>query len=116
MALSGFDAEVVRHLNLDDLLYGGFSAGAVVVPQCLKGIELMDDQDVVPDGYTKEIVWNGPGLIDFSIVPLFHSDHPEAPMAALAVDYFTERNLPFKTLADGDAIVRSGDTVEVLRD
>ena len=116
MALSGFDAEVIRSLNSDDLMYGGFSAGAVVVPPSLKGIDLMDDPGVVPDGYTAAVVWSGLGLIDFSIVPHFRSDHPETQVAELAADYFTEHGIPFKTLADGDVIVKSGNTIEILCD
>jgi dipeptidase E len=65
-------------------------------------------------GIQRAVVWSGLGLIDFSIVPHFRSDHPETQVAELAVDYFTEHGIPFKTLADGDVIVRSGDSIEIL--
>jgi len=116
MAHSGFDAEVVRRLNSDDLMYGGFSAGAVVAPSSLRGIDLMDDPHSVPEGYPPEVIWNGLGVIDFSIVPHFRSNHPEAPMAEVAKDYFEKYGLPFKTLMDGDAVLRYGDTIKILRD
>lgn len=115
MALSGFDVEVVDRLRSDDLMYGGFSAGAVIAAPSLDGIHLMDDPNDVPEGYSPEVVWNGLDLINFSIVPHFQSSHPEAPMADIAKDYFEKRNIRFETLADGDVLLRSGETAEILR-
>lgn len=63
MALSGFDAELVRLLRSDDLIYGGFSAGAVVAARTLHGIHLMDNPHDVPDGYLSAVIWNGLGWI-----------------------------------------------------
>ena len=115
MALSGFDTEIVRRLRADQLAYGGFSAGAIVATPTLRGIHLMDDPVVVPEGYPPETVWTGLGLVDFSIVPHWRSDHPEAATAEKAVAYVEQHSVHHECLADGDVVVRSGDDIEVLR-
>lgn len=115
MALSGFDIEIVRRLHADELAYGGFSAGAVVMAPSLRGIHLMDDINKVPDGYTPEVIWDGVQLIDFAIVPHYRSDHPEAAAAEAAKAYFEENEIDHEVLADGDVIVCSGADIQVLR-
>src|SRR5690606_10768500 len=75
MKQSGFDDLIVDMLDRDDIVYGGFSAGAVVAAPTLRGIELIDDPAEVPAGYEAEPIWDGLGLIDYSIVPHFRSPH-----------------------------------------
>jgi len=114
MALSGFDIAATQHLETGNIAYGGFSAGAVVAAPSLRGIDLMDGPDKVPDGYQKEVVWNGLNWIDFSIVPHFQSDHPEAEEANLAKDFFANNGIPYRTLADGEVIFGEAESLEVL--
>ena len=87
---------------------GGFSAGAVVATPTLRGIELMDDPTQIVEGYPETVVWEGLGLVDFSIVPHFRSNHPETLLAESAVRYLDERQMPFKALKDGDVWVQDG--------
>lgn len=68
----------------------------------------MDSPHQVAEGYGSEIIWDGLGLVDFSIVPHYRSDHPEAPAAELAAQYFTESRIPFRTLRDGDVLIQDG--------
>lgn len=102
---SGF-AEIIREmLAADTISYGGFSAGAVVAAPTLRGIDLMDDPTQLADGYPKEVVWEGMGLVDFSIVPHYRSEHPEAPAAEKAVAYMNANQLPYRALSDGEVFV-----------
>ncbi|MFK0163056.1 Type 1 glutamine amidotransferase-like domain-containing protein [Rhizobium sp. NPDC090279] len=114
MRQSGFDNLILKFLREDAIVYGGFSAGAVVATATLKGIDLMDDPHELVAGYDPTITWEGLGLVDFSIVPHYRSDHGEAEAAERAVAYFEERSLPFRAIRDGDAIVVEGDTISVL--
>ncbi len=105
MAQSGLDRILRERVTAGTLIYGGWSAGSVVAGPTLQGIEMMDDPHVLVDGYVPEPVWEGLGLVDFSIVPHFQSDHPEAEAAARTVAWMTERGLPFRALRDGEAVV-----------
>lgn len=105
MAGSGLDAILRERLGRGDLIYGGWSAGAVVACPDLRGIELMDDPGVIAPGYAEAPVWEGLGLIDHWIVPHYRSDHPEAPAAERVVARFRKEGLPFHPLRDGEAIL-----------
>ena len=52
MQASGFDDVITRMLDKDQIVYGGFSAGAVVAAPSLCGMHLMDDPNEVPRGTT----------------------------------------------------------------
>jgi dipeptidase E len=105
MRQSGLDALLRERVAARNLIYGGWSAGSVVAGPTLRGIDLMDDPGVVTDGYDPAPVWDGLGLVDYSIVPHFQSDHPEAEAAARAVEWLREAKLPFKALRDGESLV-----------
>lgn len=116
MRESGFDRIIGDLLEERDLVYAGWSAGAVVTAPDLRGIDLMDEPRVSGVGYPPgDVIWDGLGLIDFAIVPHFNSDHPESPSASLAANYLAKEGIPFQTLQDGDVVIRNGDTTEVLR-
>lgn len=105
MKQSGFDDVITGMLERDEIVYGGFSAGAVVATPTLRGIELMDDPAEVPAGYDPEVVWDGLGLIDHSVVPHFRSPHPESAAAERAVRHMMSRGMRYRALRDGEVIV-----------
>ncbi len=105
MKQSGFDDVITGMLDNDEIVYGGFSAGAVVAAPSLEGIHLMDDPDEAPPGYCRETIWDGLGLIDHAIVPHFRSAHPEAGAAEKAVRHLCSRGLRYRALRDGEVII-----------
>ncbi len=105
MKASGFDDVITRMLDNDQIVYGGFSAGAVVAAPSLAGIQLMDDADEVPAGYDHEPVWDGLGLIDHAIVPHFRSPHPETAAAERTTRHLSGQGLRYRALRDGEVIV-----------
>lgn len=105
MRQSGLDEILKRRVPSGELIYGGWSAGAVVAGPSLRGIDLMDEPYVVADGYAAAPVWEGLALVDFSIVPHFESDHPEAEAAARAHAYMTAEKMPHRALRDGEVII-----------
>lgn len=60
---SGFD-KVLRRIINENLVYGGESAGAVLVGSTLHGIEHLDDPKLAP-----EVMWDGIGLLEYGIIP-----------------------------------------------
>lgn len=103
--LSGFD-DIIRGLaGHKDILYGGYSAGICILAPTLKGLDLMDDPSARPYGENYETIWEGLGLIDYSIVPHYKSDHPESEAASRVVEFMIENKMPFKALRDGEAII-----------
>jgi len=105
MRQSGLEAILGREVPAGGLVYGGWSAGAVVAGPTLRGLELMDDPAVVAEGYDLEPIWEGLGLVDFSLVPHFGSDHPDAEAAARAAEWLAGRGMPHRTLRDGEVVV-----------
>jgi len=114
IAQSGFDEAITDLLAADEIVYGGFSAGACVVTPSLMGIDLCDDPEVVPEGYQEEVIWDGLGLVDYSIVPHYKSDHPESAVLDETATFLEDRGMPFKTLRDGEVIVVDGESEELL--
>jgi dipeptidase E len=105
---SGLD-EVLKELAKgDDVVYGGYSAGVCVIAPTLKGVELVDDPTIVPDGYQKEIVWDGIGLVDFSFAPHYQSDHAESSVVEEMIDFYKKNAMPFRALKDGEVIIQTG--------
>lgn len=111
---SGLDDILARRLAADSLVYGGWSAGACVAGSTLRGLHLMDDPRALAPGYDPEVVWEGMGLVDFAVVPHFASAHPEAAAASRAAAYLADHAIAYRTLCDGEAILRQGERAEVV--
>jgi dipeptidase E len=62
---SGAEAVIPELLRTDAIVYGGYSAGVDIMQPHLHGIELVDDPNIVPEGYDKEIIWECLGLIPY---------------------------------------------------
>lgn len=66
----------------------------------------MDDPNADPYNYGSTI-WDGVGLIDFMPVPHWDTpEHPESHLMYSVVDYLKQNKLPFKTLKDGEVIIK----------
>lgn len=103
MRLAKFDEEVQELLRAGKIAYGGYSAGAVVAGNSLRGIDLVDRIDDFPRDYPKtEIIYDGLALVPYTVVPHWRSNHPESPIIEKVVQYLEEEGLPFKALSDGD--------------
>ena len=114
MQYSNFDRAINPLVQDESIVYAGFSAGSVAATQTLRGIEIVDDPKQVPVDYRNEVVWDGLGFVNFSIAPHYKSDHPESAAMDKVVDYFEDNTMPFKAISDGQAIVVSGDQIEIV--
>ncbi len=113
MKYSDFDKLIVPLVQNGSIVYAGFSAGSVIATKTLKGIELVDDPLQIPPNYNEEIIWDGLGLVDFSLAPHYKSDHPESAGIDKVVAYFEENSIHFKAISDGQAIIVSDDQIEI---
>ncbi|HEX8288077.1 MAG TPA: Type 1 glutamine amidotransferase-like domain-containing protein [Pyrinomonadaceae bacterium] len=114
MKQSGFDVTITDLLLEDKIVYGGFSAGVVVLSPSLRGLEIIDDPFDVSDDYESETLWDGLGIIDFSIGVHYQSNHPESRRINEVVEYYKEHNIPYKTLRDGEVLIKKGNNFESL--
>ncbi len=113
MKSSGFN-KVIKPLLEDELVYAGYSAGPVAATPDFHGIENVDDPNIVPDGYSKDIVWQGLGLIDYYLAPHYRSEHPESEAIENTIEYFKKHKMKYKTLIDGQAIVIKDNVTEIM--
>lgn len=107
MKYSGFDELINERLSDKDFVYAGYSAGICVLAPTLRGLDLCDEPELTPEGYEKKTIWEGLGIIPYSIAPHYLSDHPESLAVENVVKYFEENNIPHKTLHDGEVIIES---------
>ena len=103
--MSGADTILKEMIQTDSVVYGGYSAGIDLLIPNLRGAELVDDPDTVPDGYDKEIVWECLNVLSYSVAPHYKSDHPESSDIDKSVEYMIDHHVPFIALRDGEAIV-----------
>lgn len=114
MKESGFDYEIIEALKKDVLVYGGFSAGVVVLSPDLHGLDITDNPHEVPAGYSKEIIWEGLGILDFSVAVHYQSDHSESALTDKEIEYYKAHNIPYKTLRDGQVMIRNQEDFQVI--
>jgi dipeptidase E len=105
MKLSGFDNILKNLIEKSNILYGGYSAGVCVLAPTLKGMDLIDDLTAKPYGDKSEVIWDGLGVLSYSIIPHYRSDHPESKNAEKVVEYMIENKIPFIALKDGEVII-----------
>lgn len=115
MRMSSFDSAIKDLVTNETMVYGGFSAGSCVATQTLKGIELVDNPEQMPEGYDKETIWEGLGFVDFSIAPHYRSNHPESEQIEKVVQYFEKNKMPYRALHDGEVIVINGVDVKLVK-
>ena len=96
------------------IVYGGYSTGVVILTPSLHGIELVDPKDDIAEGYEKEVIWDGLGLLDYAVAPHYKSDHPESEAINKCVEYMIDHHMPFVALHDGEVIIVEGNEQEVL--
>lgn len=117
MQASGLDKILIKLLNEDKIMYGGWSAGACVTAPSLHGIEHGDrpQPDIVPDNYpNKETVWEGLNLVPFMVVPHFGSIR-FGKSASDSARYLDKHHIENRKLKDGQVIIINGNKEEFLK-
>jgi dipeptidase E len=112
---SGFYKIIKDMLLKDEIVYAGFSAGVVILSKSLKGLEIVDDPNIVPEGYKKDFSWDGLGILDYHIAVHYKSDHSESVSMDKEIEFYKENNIPYQTLKDGEVIVINGKETKFFR-
>ena len=112
-AYSGLDTLLLNALKTTDMVYGGSSAGSIIMTKTLHGTEHGDDPYLVPAGYKEEIIWDGQGMVYPQLVPHFQADWFGDEAQAM-VDYFEQTGLKYETLKDGEVYLVDGELEEKL--
>jgi dipeptidase E len=106
-------ADLVRK---NEIVLGGESAGAIIMGPTLKYSEVDTDEDspnYIPEGYDKEVIWEGLNFVDYVPVP-----HYQTP-GYIGIDDFIKNlekeKIPYKTMTDDQAILINGDKEEFLK-
>jgi len=102
---SGVDEWLKEQRGNKDLVYAGYSAGVCVLSPSLKGLDIVDNPNTIPEGYSKDTVWDGLGLVSFAFAPHYMSNHPEAEAVSRLVEYDKKSGIEYKALQDGEVIV-----------
>lgn len=110
---SGFGTLLQNALKSTDMVYGGSSAGSIIMTKTLRGTEKGDDPYLIPSGYNDEIIWDGLGLVYPQLVPHYQSQWWSNEAQAM-VDYFEHNDLKYETLRDGEVYIVDGDKEEKL--
>jgi len=106
MKLSGLDNILIEYNSAKkDFFYMGYSAGICVLTPTLRGIELVDPIDNSLHSQQSDLIWEGLGILDFSIAPHYRSDHHESEMIEKLVEYYIENKILFKALKDGEVLI-----------
>ena len=113
MRASGFDGVIHGLLAQDALVYGGFSAGAIVTAPSLRGLDLMDDPTVGTFG-DETVSYEGLNLFPKTVVPHVASGHRDSPGSDRAAQWLTAQGTPFVGLQDGQVITVDGDATTLL--
>jgi dipeptidase E len=114
MKQSGFDVAIVVLLERDRIVYSGFSAAAVIASSTLRALDRVSDPAEIPPGYDPAVVWDGLGILPFSLVVHFQSDHPESDAVGHEVEFYERHQMPYRTLRDGEAFVMHGTRSEIV--
>lgn len=115
---SGLDKILISLLKENKILYGGWSAGAMIMTPDLKGADWSEEDrpHIIPKGYdqNQKVIWKGLGLVPFYIAPHFgNPKFGEGPQKM--IDYYKKNKLPHYVLQDGQVIVIDGNKEEFLK-
>jgi dipeptidase E len=104
---SGFKKLIKDLVEKNKIVYAGYSAAVCVIVPTLHGAEMVDDPNIVPEGYEKEFSWNGLGLIKYNVAVHYRSDHPESENIEKEIAYYQKNKISYKILRDGEVIIIS---------
>ena len=116
MLESNFDQIVLPLIKNNKLVYGGYSAALLVASKDLFGVELVDNPNLVPKGYSRSIQpKDGLGLLDFHLIPHFESNEPYAKDIVQHRNCLHNNGRCVVTLRDGEVYVFNNGRGEIIK-
>jgi len=77
-----------------------------VLSKDIRGVALLDNPDIDPYNSGLGAIYNGIGLIEDTIIPHFETNPKYAKTANSAVRFCKENGITYRTLRDGDVIIK----------
>lgn len=112
VADSGVEDVLRERILNGDLLYGGYSAGPVLLCADMSHVRTVDD----PRAAGADPRMDGLGILDRPFVPHVDSPgHPETDACTAVSDDLTARGIDHHRLRNGDALIIDGETTRILR-
>lgn len=116
---TGLDIYLGDQARKNEVILGGESAGAIVMGPTLKYSEMEaegheDSPHIIPEGYDKEIIWEGLELVDYVPVPHYKSGDYAAEIDEY-VKRLDEAGYRHKDMSDDQVIMINGDKEEFLK-
>ena len=112
MSYSGLDEYIQQRKTDSNFIYASYSAGSCICGPTLKGIDLVDDPDLVPERYRPEVDYSGLSLIPHSFIPHFNSNHHESEAINQVVEYCRGEGIPFQAFRDGEVLIRTTENAQ----
>lgn len=110
LADTGTDHVLTELIRSDAIVYGGYSAGAVVLVPDLTGLERVDDVTAVDDP-----VMTGLGVLDRPLIPHVRSPgHLESAACDALAAWYQNAGQQHWALRDGEVLIVDGDNTELL--
>jgi dipeptidase E len=81
-----------------DILYWWYSAGICILAPSLNGLDIIDNTTRFPYPNQSEQIYDGLWILDFSIVPHYKPNHPEA-------EYYISHKILFKAISDWEVLI-----------
>ena len=104
-AYSGFYLLLKEKIKDNDFVYAGYSAGICILSPSLKVLEIVDNPNIIPQGYKQDVIWEGLNFINYAIEPHYRSDHPESADIEKEVQRCIDNKILFVALRDGEVII-----------
>lgn len=109
MEQSGFSEVAPELIRNDSLVFGGYSAAAIVAAPDLLGSEIMDDPHELPSGYQEQTPpMRALGLLHHYVACHHESKQPWAKNVSRYVDYITSKRKDILKLKDGEVYIING--------
>lgn len=116
LCYAGLDSYLYDKVRKNEIILGGESAGAIIIGPTLKYSEMETNEDspsYIPEGYSKDVIWDGLGFISYVPVP-----HYQTPDYGSEIDKYIElldkNSIAHKEMTDDQAILINGDKEEFL--
>ncbi|MDB5160651.1 MAG: hypothetical protein JWO96_31 [Candidatus Saccharibacteria bacterium] len=114
---SGVDDFLISRVRDGSIIYGGESAGALIVGPTLRYAEMDSDEDspdYVAEGYKKEVIWDGLGFTDYMPVPHYQSEE-YGPETQSYIQRLDQAVIKHKEMTDDQAILINNSKEEFLK-
>lgn len=101
--LSGFDTWIAENMNTD-FVYAGYSAACCILTPSLKNLQIVDNPKLFPYPQIQNTLWDGLGILSYSFLPHYNSDHHESADIDKEIEYAIQHKIPFVAYRDGEVL------------